>query len=490
MNKGTKNNSRKQKKYIPENLDLEMILKENPPDFDYKIDHFIHIINLLTELPAYDKTLLDGQGFVPLNAKRLQGHIHNYKDYIRYLMDTGVLESDRQFFVGEKSIGYRFTEKYRIINKEVQVDKSMYNHKYKKSTRVDSKCLYPILAKYFNEDLIIDVQAAEEFIKKKYRMDTIAGNKNTYLKYNAAMLNIRNIEDHQYYFKVDETSGRLHTNLTNLPKMIRNFITYQGIPLVSVDISNSQPLLSTLLLDRKFFEKNRLASQNLFNIYNIFPQLPSSHPTLYNSLPTIMLVFGEDFLRKQGNQDITKYCQKASEGKLYEYMEEEIFKANGKRFKDRREIKDMIFSVLYSGNRFIGQPKAESKRLFRNLFPTVYEVFRLIKRNDKTLLPVLLQSIEAKLVLNNISKRFCKEQPGVPIFTIHDSIVCPIGYEFFVKKIMEEETLRHVGILPLLKFEFWNPDNIVNEVLYNTTTNYINLTTLVMDQSNFKICHI
>ena len=33
-----------------------------------------------------------------------------------------------------------------------------------------------------------------------------------------------------FYFHKDETGNRLHTNLTNLPKGLRKFITYDGLP--------------------------------------------------------------------------------------------------------------------------------------------------------------------------------------------------------------------------------------------------------------------
>jgi len=455
----------KQKKYIPENLDLDLILAEHPPVFKYKKDHFIHILNLLTEIAAYDKRLIENQRFVPINKQKLQSHIHNYKDYLTYLQEMGIIESDKQYIVGEKSISFRFTEKYQTTNKEVLVEKSSYNHSYQKSKKVDSRHLYPKLAKFFDDGLNIDVQAAKNCVRMKLEQDIADNDEKAFGRYNAAMLNICRLSDHKFYFHVDETSGRLHTNLTNLPKIVRNFITYEGKPLVSVDISNSQPFLSTLLMNQKFFEKIEVKSENLFNIFNIFPKLPSTHPTFYKFLPTIMLVFGEDSLRKQGNQDIAKYRQKASEGKLYEYMEEEIFKATGKRFMSRREIKNMIFSVLYSGNQFIGQPDAESKRLFRSLFPTVYEVFKLIKRHDKTFLPILLQSIEAKLILNNIAKRFCMEKRNVPIFTIHDSIVCQVGYEEYVKLLMQEEALKCVGIKPHLNPEYWKPENAIEGIL-------------------------
>ena len=218
-------------------------------------------------------------------------------------------------------------------------------------------------------------------------------------------------------------------------------------------------------MNQKFFEKIEVQSENLFNIFNIFPQLPSTHPTFYKFLPTIMLVFGEDSLDRQGKQDIACIVKKCPKESFMSTWRKRFLRQREQRFMNRREIKNMIFSVLYSGNQFIGQPEAESKRLFRSLFPTVYEVFKLIKRHDKTFLPILLQSIEAKLILNNIAKRFCMEKRSIPIFTIHDSIVCPVGYEEYVKKLMQEETLKCIGIEPDLKCEYWKPENAIDGIL-------------------------
>ena len=228
MNKDTEISNGKQKKYIPENLNLDLILAANHPNFNYKKDHFIHILNLLTEIAAYDKRLLENQRFVPINKQKLQSHIHNYKDYLKYLVDAGVLESSGHYRVGEKSSGYRYTAKYQTINKEVLVDKSMYNHCYQKSKKVDSRHLYPLLARFFNDDLNIDARVAEDYVRMKLEKDIADKDEKAYGRYNAAMLNICRLSDHKFYFHVDETSGRLHTNLTNLPKISQEFYYIQG----------------------------------------------------------------------------------------------------------------------------------------------------------------------------------------------------------------------------------------------------------------------
>jgi hypothetical protein len=64
---------------------------------------------------------------------------------------------------------------------------------------------------------------------------------------------------------VDETVGRMHTVLTNMKSDLRNLITYQGKPMVSVDIANSQPYLATLLFTKQFYQN----SARFLNIHTI-----------------------------------------------------------------------------------------------------------------------------------------------------------------------------------------------------------------------------
>jgi hypothetical protein len=52
---------------------------------------------------------------------------------------------------------------------------------------------------------------------------------------------------------VDPNVHRFHSNLTCMKSIYRNLLTYDGQKLVSIDIKNSQPYLSTKLLDPKFW---------------------------------------------------------------------------------------------------------------------------------------------------------------------------------------------------------------------------------------------
>jgi len=447
------------KQYIPENLDIDGLLLDYPPVFKYHRDHFVHILNLLTEIPARNKDLVNEDGWVPINAQTLQKRIRQYKDCLDYLVHCNVLERDPQYVPGQKSREYRFSAEYRTICKPVEIDK--YTLTKNITTHKDGQKFaekkYPYLAKYFNDDLSIDFSAASDYLYQTYEENCILGVRNPALKYNVAMMSAAKIRDHEFYFHVDQTVQRLHTNLTGCKSELRNFITYSGMNMVSIDLKNSQPWISTILLDPKFYEKNA-SSSLFFNIFNISSY--SSSKSSFLPIPYIMLVKKEVSLDSVAKADAQLYREKVLNGTLYEYLADEINERHGIMFTDRKEIKKIIFTVLFSDNRFIGQQGAWAKKMFKVIFPSVYSVFAAIKRNNASALPILLQRMEARLMLDHVSATISKEYPDLPIFTIHDSIVCPVGMEQYVSTVITEESLKCIGAIPKLSFEQWGKEKV------------------------------
>lgn len=127
---------------------------------------------------------------------------------------------------------------------------------------------------------------------------------------------------------------------------------------------------------------------------------------------------------------------------------------------ERKQVKVMMFQVLFTSNRYIGQADAEPKRIFKALFPDVYKILSIIKKQGKEVLPILLQRIESHLVLQVITKRLARQYPKMPLFTIHDSIVTTAGDENYVQRIMLEELEHAVGVPPCLRVEKWLPANL------------------------------
>src|SRR5262249_49452664 len=62
---------------------------------------------------------------------------------------------------------------------------------------------------------------------------------------------IQFLRDRAFFFHVCDY-GRVHTNLTNLKSRMRPFLSYRGMPLVNLDIRNSQPLIFSILLRRRY----------------------------------------------------------------------------------------------------------------------------------------------------------------------------------------------------------------------------------------------
>ncbi|MCB9191503.1 MAG: hypothetical protein H6602_07560 [Flavobacteriales bacterium] len=105
--------------YIPSSLDIDLIFQEKPQDVKLERDKMVHILNLVSELPAYNSDILTDDGYVPLNGQKLQQRgIKNYPEYLNYFVGANILETDGYYIPEEKSTGYRFTTDYQTTLKE------------------------------------------------------------------------------------------------------------------------------------------------------------------------------------------------------------------------------------------------------------------------------------------------------------------------------------------------------------------------------------
>lgn len=487
------------KLYLPVNLDLDQLIYDNPrpATFNpYKKDKLMYIIHLLNAMPLMNKDLLCDD-FILINAQILQKFIQNYPDYLSYLLnDLKIVETDGRYIVGQKSTGFRLIEKYRttvvavpILDRTFQQTLKVYKNKKTLSVKH-----LGYMTKWFNDDLQINMDAVTDFLdeelalkSKNYDLWDYNRIKKAHIKpinqFNHAKMSAEKLSWKDFYLMLDNNVYRFHSNLTNMRSIIRNAITYKGEKLVSIDIKNSQPYLSTLLLSRDFWitTKNEPKKDAFLSISFDEPQINSStsfynikgsksnNINIYNIknnniVPYIMLGEMENALIQQG---FDHYIQLVVSGQLYEYLEEMFLNKLGIVYDDRKEVKAAVFQVLFTDNRFLGQEDAKPKKLFKKLFPEVYDIFSKIKRKDKSLLPRLLQSIESYLIVDVICKRIATELPNAPIFTIHDSIATTEEYVDAVELIMQEELYYAIGYPPKLKKEPWelkNMDKYLNDL--------------------------
>ncbi len=456
------------KNFIPRNLDIDGLLRKYPP---HRIDKFskdklIYILHLLYSIPATNKDLEIPDGFVPIYSKILQRCIRNYNDYIDYLLRVKVIETDNWYIPGMKSRGYRYTEKYNTIFKAVTVANAVLNRHNKRDSQwsTNMKKKHNHIVKWYNPALQIDRELAMDFIHADYERkiadpslrDYDVKNekyKDPFTQFTSSYINIERIADTEFMLKVDTNVLRFHSNLSNIRSELRHCLKYGGENLVSIDIKNSQPYISTAILNKEYWRRGEGSSIiSLKDIDNNPINQVYKTTSSYNSF--IMLVNNAVM---QAGTDLQRFIDLVTQGAFYEYLAEMLEAELGTAYATRKQVKVAVFQVLFTDNRYLGQSDAAPKRVFKDLFPSVYEIFSLIKKQDKTLLPRLLQRIESQLILQVATKRIAKERPRLPIFTIHDSIATTQGNEEYIKKVLEEELYKAIGYLPKLSTELWHP---------------------------------
>lgn len=464
-------------------------MKSNPfkPGINLKRDHLLFLVHTIMQQRAIndDQQLLKkGKrgGFVPLHSTILAHKIPNYHDCIEYLIDAKVIECDKRYSPGRRSLGYRLTKPYRVSSlKQVEISdfvlckKIKADNPFKRDKRVAKE--YAYLQKWFaTGKLEIDEQSAIKWVKnfehdQLQKINSGAGSMKVKQDQQDSILEIsRNykilvnrIKEKDYYLHVDTTGNRFHTNLTNLPKGLREFITYDGQPMVSVDIRNSQPYMSLPLLEKVFWQSRVLPGK-----------------------PTLKRIYREKYEKERGNRGKNKntiksrlslksliqldfqkqeFIKNVTDGTFYEFLIK-TFEKNGVNLgispSDKRsKVKKMVLTVLFDNEtRIYNRALGSAYQLFKTTFPSVAKIFSDVKQDNYKDLAIILQRIESYLLLKNICKRIVRERPFLPIFTIHDSIVTTVGNEAYVQEVMKDELEKAIGKAPQFSIEYWQKNTL------------------------------
>ena len=112
--------------YYPFNLNLYDFKCPDFKQYKFKYDHAYYIVHLICSIPLYEKKC-DAITGVPLSAKALQKIIPNYKEYLQWLIDNGVIKTNNHYDKG-KARKYSLTKRYQ---QRVREDK-IFNYTLKK----------------------------------------------------------------------------------------------------------------------------------------------------------------------------------------------------------------------------------------------------------------------------------------------------------------------------------------------------------------------
>jgi hypothetical protein len=413
---------------IPEKVynNLSVISDLLHPDIKgFSIDNLKEIISIIA------CHIQKSDGFAPLKIVFLKKLVPQADKYLSGLIDAGIVLREGQYIPGEVSYKYRFAPEYESKFKSVLLTnaklirriESVHHELLKEASK--SVRYYSEQTKYLKQLTIADDYS--NFIESHYTSETD--------QYNSIMGSATRIINKDIFYSIDNTSGRFHSNITNMAKGLRPYLRIKGEPLVNIDIKNSQPYLSTILLTD-----------------------PGKVSYLTNN-PVFALLLQS--LKVSLNQDVKNYITLVISGQLYEFLMSEFDKEG--LTLSRTETKRQVLRILFARNRM---PKEEINKkcrlIFKDRFPTVHRIFSKVRGHEKgdkfqnfKRFAILLQRIESYLMLDVILKRIYKELPGTIAVTVHDSIMTGIltNNVEAVRKIMIEELTFFIGFQPQIKIE-------------------------------------
>jgi len=458
--------------YIPENLDIDKMLGGNPPNFKYKRDNFVYIASLPYSImenyrnrdKEYEIAL--NTGYVPFYSKIIKQKVNNYKPYIKYFTDNGILECDDNYsHDGGKSLWYRLTPEYTTTIKPISIRRRSLILQLisRTSPNIEEDGVLsetplsevPYLTTWFNPALRIDKEKAIIFLQNLYRSDCVTKGKGyAQRRHNSLMISVLKIYNNECInnLSIDRKGRRFYSPLTNLKSELRAYVTYNSQKLVSLDLKSSQPFFSLVLLDINAFDRFNVG--NILSLYADYLYLEGNNIDLY--IEKLRSLIKE----KECKKDIYEYKISLCFGDFYEkrgvkmgtYFNqpfgEEITEEGLKKQRDTTKVKTMIMQYSKWGN-----------KKFKSHSPNVDEIFNLIKKKNHKVLAWVLQYIEADMLLYKVCPQIAAESPNIPLFTIHDAIVTTEEHAEFVKDKMIEIIQETIGFTPKIKPEIWEEGN-------------------------------
>jgi hypothetical protein len=462
--------------------------------------------------PASEEPIVNNfDGFIQVHSDILRmifGNstgVNGYKRVINLLKEAGIIRTREgmtiDFITGEVSItegsykpGERCIE-YQIVGyddtvgyKHVKLNlknpgDAKINKKMKeiRDAKLTDDLIIKMLSEYTYNLKIKDTQHSRRIIRQFYE--------EMYKEVDGFNFNLKDFltlfNGPGYQNRVDAFGMRLHSKLTNLKKELRKYLYFEMIdkkgnrvpdpePVVILDISNSQPFLSSII--------------NSYLVAKFCPEFANVIPVL------------EKYIYRDDYQEFQRDCVTAN---IYEKLMEFWLSEYGCEIT-RKEAKRIFFMAAYTNYSWKCNPtetkvqtaaeKCEEvgkEALFakdsmwgeqfkilclyslKTLYPSFYYMNKEIKKMDfgkanpsesYTNNCCIAQRLESGIFFKTICRRLITErgkngeQPMTKIATIHDAILCRACDAQRVKEVMEDCFDELVGIIPNIEIDDCKPE--------------------------------
>lgn len=385
--------------YVPEMI--ETIIRDN---VKRNVNNYLFLVSYVIEKQLYSR-----RQFVSINRQYVKNILgKDARIYLEKLTELTVFVKEKvvldKFFVYNYAVNTGLVDKINTvsISGNDEIHKAFTKEKYKIVNHLNRQPKHLLLMRERFMNLQFDYAGAKNWISQNCCFET----KKIYLSYSIEQLNDKN----KRYFKRSKTNNRLNTNLTNLKSNLRNFIFGD---FVYFDLKNSQPFFLYLLVCMYLPVSIQPTIYTFMSQIKNFGLFKKRIKPMYSDISK----FRQNWQISQ-NGEILKFKNWVLDGKFYDNFSEFI----GEKLS-RKEIKEMMFLILFSNN----NSERKKKEIFIEIFPTVNKIIEKIKSTDYTELAVILQKIESYVFIDVISKRLC--DLGIVPLTIHDCIIVDRKHE-------------------------------------------------------------
>ena len=263
---------------------------------------------------------------------------------------------------------------------------------------------------------------------------------------------IEQIEESKSWYKVSSKNHRLNSSITNLPRLLRPFLLFNGKALTCVDVTSSQPYILSSIMQAKFYNESTVG----YNLKTIYPELynelikndsidTSNTGVIYYSSNT---GYTSSFISNLSNSSsfmwcnfftapdidsITNYTQAPFYLDFYTDLLNRYYTYNNipKRVAkkdDREKLKGTMMYVLFDENKGHRNNNLQIQ-MFQTVYPGVEKWLNQIHSLiGKKRFSYLLQRAESYLLLNVICREFNELHPTAPLITIHDGLFTTKDY--------------------------------------------------------------
>lgn len=436
----------------------------NPPEFDFKLDIAITMINdILIKNPIYNKDNIDRLIFSPLDSRYLkQKYGNNYAHHIHYLTNNGIIWNDyyyqgrTTYFYLQEPNNYQQQIETLLYVRNTTLEEVHTTYCFPKTIKKESLTLVNTdIDKYqkngnFGSWYTIEIEIGKgnrRYLTKNYEEDSKYINnapkhikkmggyfrKHFRIHYQNAVTYIdNNLAQELEYAANDEEMARAFNRYWSWMGSINAIENGRNNKSLRFNRNKTNNRLDTNLTNmagglRKFI----VGYENM-----VYLDLKNAQPVLFN----VML---NDY-RKDASESLLKemdrYFELTTSGQWYEELAR-IYN------QTREDAKDRWMEIAYSKNDSYRQHKWK----FEKEYPGIYGIIHDRKRKDHAQFSIDLQKLESKIFIDEI----CRElvvRDIIP-YTLHDGLM--------VLKDRKEETLRimktvlkgYLGVEPIISVE-------------------------------------